>query len=200
MCRLIAYKNKQMRNKGSYHVWSILQKFRGFKLICKHYFMHKEKKANIIIETNKAISWVKSSINDGLNKQSNLLGKINPKCTLLPSPNWFVFNPVFFRVCRVCSLLRCAKLKQTAERCILFFFLFYKKAKIIFLLFMYTNKSRPFTIPIIFMTKRSCFHCWKGNKSSLSSFKHSTKCSLFIIIIKTTGQTYGKNTLLCLNM
>ncbi len=43
----------------------------------------KEKNANIIIETNKAISWVKSSINDGLNKQSNLLGKINPKCTLL---------------------------------------------------------------------------------------------------------------------
>ncbi len=129
---------------------------------------------NIIIETNKAISWVKSSINDGLNKQSNLLGKINPKCTLLPSPNWVVLNPVFFRVCRVCSLLCCAKLKQTAERCILFFFLFYKKAKIIFLLFMYTNKSRPFTIPIIFMTKRSCFHCWKGNKSSLSSFKHST--------------------------
>ncbi len=161
MCRLIAYKNKQMRNKGSYHVWSILQKFRGFKLICKLYFMHKvkkkKKKANIIIETNKAISGVKSSINDGLNKQSHLLGKINPKCTLLSSPDW---------VCRVCSLLCCAKLKQTAESCILFFFLFYKKAKIIFLLFMYTNKSRPFTIPIIFMTKRSCFHCWKRNKSS----------------------------------
>ncbi len=44
MCRLIAYKNKQMINKGSYHVWSILQKFRGFKLICKYYFMHKVKK------------------------------------------------------------------------------------------------------------------------------------------------------------
>ncbi len=86
MCRPIAYKNKQMINKGSYHVWSILQKFRGFKLICKYYFMHKEKKANIIIETNKAISWVKSSINDGLNKQSNVLGKINPKCSLLFYP------------------------------------------------------------------------------------------------------------------
>ncbi len=45
MCMLIAYKNKQMRNKGSYHVWSILQKFRGFKLICKYYFMHKGKKS-----------------------------------------------------------------------------------------------------------------------------------------------------------
>ncbi len=86
------------------------------------------------------------------------------------------------------------EIKQTAERCILFFFLFYKKAKIIFLLFMYTNKSRPFTIPIIFMTKRSCFHCWKRNTSSLSSFKHSTKCSLFIIILKTTGQTWKKHT------
>ncbi len=41
-------------NKESNHVnqwfWSILQKFRGFKLIYKHYFMHKVKKkeANII--------------------------------------------------------------------------------------------------------------------------------------------------------
>ncbi len=91
MCRPIAYKNKQMRNKGSYHVnqwfWSILQKFRGFKLICKYYFMHKvkkRKKGEYYIETNKPIR-VKSSINDGLNKQSNLLGKINPKCTLLPA-------------------------------------------------------------------------------------------------------------------
>ncbi len=48
------------------------------------------------------------------------------------SPNWVVLKPVFSRVCRVCSLLCCAKLKQTAERCILFFFLFYKKAKKIF--------------------------------------------------------------------
>ncbi len=128
MCRLIAYKNKQMRNKGSYHVWRILQKFRGFKLICKNHFMHKVKKANIIIETNKAIT-----INDGLNKQSNLLGKINPKCTLLLSPNWFVLNPVFFRVCRVCSLLCCTKLKQTTERCILFFCLILQKSKDSFL-------------------------------------------------------------------
>ncbi len=167
MCRPIAYKNKQMRNKGSYHVnqwfWSILQKFRGFKLICKHYFMHKvkknKKKANIIIETNKPISWVKLSINDGLNKQSNLLGKINPKCTLLPSPNWVVLNPVFFRVCRVCSLLCCVKLKQTAERCILFFLSYFTKKQRLFFYWMYTNKSKAFTIPIIFMTKRSCFHC-----------------------------------------
>ncbi len=60
MCRPIAYKNKQMRNKGSYHVWSILQKFRGFKLICKYYFMHKvkkrKKKSDIIIETNKPLA------------------------------------------------------------------------------------------------------------------------------------------------
>ncbi len=103
------------------------------------------------------------------------------------SPNWFVFNPVFSRVCRVCSLLCCAKLKQTAERCILFFFLFYKKAKLIFVLFMYTNKSRPFTIPIIFMTERSCFHCLKGNKSSDCSSAACahlsilpSQCSLFI--------------------
>ncbi len=30
----------------------------------------------------KLISWVKSTIYDGLNKQSNLMGKINPKCVL----------------------------------------------------------------------------------------------------------------------
>ncbi len=42
---------------------------------------------------NKPSSRVKSSINDGLNKQSKLLGKMNPP--LLPSPNWFVLNPVF---------------------------------------------------------------------------------------------------------
>ncbi len=57
--------------------------------------MHKGKKANIIIETNKAISWVKSSINDGLNKQSNLLGKINPKCTLLPAQIGLFWTSVF---------------------------------------------------------------------------------------------------------
>ncbi len=64
---------------------------------------------------------------------------------------------------------------------------------------MYTNKSKPFTIPIIFMTKRSCFHCWKRNKSSDCSSAACahlsilpSQCSLFIIIIKTTGQTYEK--------
>ncbi len=42
------------------------------------------------------------------------------------SPNWVVLNPVFFRVCRVCSLLCCAKLKQTAESR---FFLILQKSK-----------------------------------------------------------------------
>ncbi len=52
--------NNYVNEKGSYHVnqwlWSILQKFRGFKLICKHYFMHKVKKASIIIQLNQPIS------------------------------------------------------------------------------------------------------------------------------------------------
>ncbi len=130
--------------------------------------------------------------------------KLTPN-VLFYQPKLVVLNPVFFRVCRVCSLLCCAKLKQTAESCILFFFLFYKKAKII-LLFMYTNKSRPFTIPIIFMTKRSCFHCWKRNKysdcfSDAFAHMHSTFTMQPVHYhYKTTGQTYGKNTLLCLNM
>ncbi len=45
------------------------------------------------------------------------------------------------------------KIKADGRKMHYIFFLFYKKAKIIFLLFMYTNKSRPFTIPIIFMTE-----------------------------------------------
>ncbi len=66
-------------NKGSCHVnqwfWGILQKFRGFKLICKHYFMHKVKKS-------KYYNKNKSTQLPGLNKQHSLLGKINPKCVL----------------------------------------------------------------------------------------------------------------------
>ncbi len=56
------------------------------------------KKANIIIETNKAISWVKSTIYDGLNKQSNVLGKINPKCVLsyIYQPKLVYFEPSVF--------------------------------------------------------------------------------------------------------
>ncbi len=64
-------RNKE--NKGSYHVkqwlWSILQKFRRFKLICEHNFMHKvQKKASIIIQMNQPISGVRSTLYDGLNK------------------------------------------------------------------------------------------------------------------------------------
>ncbi len=48
--------------------------------------MHKVKKreASIrpIIQMNQPISGVKSTLYDGLNKQPNLLGKINPKCVL----------------------------------------------------------------------------------------------------------------------
>ncbi len=60
--------------------------------------------------------------------------KLTPNvfCPIFTQPKLVVLNPVFFRVCRVCSLLCCAKLKQTAECSIFFFFLFYKKAKIIF--------------------------------------------------------------------
>ncbi len=81
------------------------------------------------------------------------------------------------------------------------FFLILQKAKKLFLLFMYTNKSRPFTIPIIVMTKRSCFHCWKGNKSSLSSFKHSTFTMQPVHYhYKNNRSNIWTNTLLRLNM
>ncbi len=42
----------------------------------------KRKKASIIIKMNQPIGWVKSTNYVGLNKQPNLLGKINPICVL----------------------------------------------------------------------------------------------------------------------
>ncbi len=45
--------------------------------------MHKVKqKICIIIQMNQPIGWVKSTLYDWLNKQIDLLGKINPKCVL----------------------------------------------------------------------------------------------------------------------
>ncbi len=61
-------------------------------------------------------------------------------------PKLVVLNPVFSRVCRVCSLLCCAKLKQTAESCILFFY-FYKK------IFLY------FSILLLQKSKDNFFYC-----------------------------------------
>ncbi len=92
--------------------------------------MHKVKKANIIIEMNKPISWVKSTIYDWLNKQPNLLGKINPKCVLsyiYPAQIGLFLTQCFLEYAEFISLLCFAKLKQTAESCFLFFVLFYKK-------------------------------------------------------------------------
>ncbi len=92
--------------------------------------MHKVKKANIIIETNKPISWVKSTIYDGLDKQPDLLGKINPKCVLsyiYPAQIGLFLTQCFLEYAEFISLLCCAKLKQTAESGILFFVLFYQK-------------------------------------------------------------------------
>ncbi len=61
-------------------------------------------------------------------------------------------------LCRVSVHLFAAR--NTAGNGILFFRLLLQKHKYLFLLWMYTYKSKPFTILIIFMTKRSsCFHC-----------------------------------------
>ncbi len=79
---------------------------------------------------NKPISWVKSTIYDGFNKQPDLLGKINPKCVLsyiYPAQIGLFLTQCFLEYAEFFSLLCCAKLKQTAESCILFFVLFYKK-------------------------------------------------------------------------
>ncbi len=78
---------------------------------------------------NKPISWVKSSINDGLNKQSNLLVKINPKYTLLPSPNWVVFNPVFFRVCSGLFIIVLRGIKADGRKLHSIFCLILQKSK-----------------------------------------------------------------------
>ncbi len=124
--------------------------------------MHKVKKANIIIETNKPISWVKSTIYDGLNKQPDLLGKINPKCVLsyiYPAQIGLFLTQCFLEYAEFFSLLCCGKLKQTAESCILFFVLFFKKCSewnnkmrligdLVFSLSLALSKKRVFFIRV----------------------------------------------------
>ncbi len=119
-------------------------------------------------------------------------------------PKLVCFEPSVFQSMQSLFIIVLREIKADGRKMHSIFFLFYKKAKIIFLLFMYTNKSRPFTIPIIFMTKRSCFHCWKGNKSSDCSSDACahlsilpSQCSLFIIIIKNNrSNIWKKNTAL----
>ncbi len=88
---------------------------------------------------NQPISGVKSTLYDGLNKQPNLLGKINPKCVLSyiypalgvkNNPHWVVFNPVFFSVCRV-SVHFCAA-RMEMERHHIFMAYFTKKLRFVF--------------------------------------------------------------------
>ncbi len=83
---------------------------------------------------NRPISGVKSTLYDGLNKQPNLLGIINPKCVLsyiypafgLKTTQFGLFlTKCFFRVCRV-------SVHFWQKAASYFFGLFYKKAKICF--------------------------------------------------------------------
>ncbi len=116
------------------------------------------------------------------------------------NPDFFFFNPVFFRVSKVCSLLCCAKLKHTAESCILFFLLILQKSKVLFLLWMYITSYKPFTIPIIFMTKKNCFHCSKGKQIKWLLQRHMCshlsilpwQCSLFIYHYKNNQSNIWK--------
>ncbi len=80
--------------------------------------MHKVKKANIIIETNKPISRVKSTIYDGLNKQPDLLGKINPKCVLsyIYPAQIGLFLTQCFRVCRVFFIIVLHEIKADGRK------------------------------------------------------------------------------------
>ncbi len=93
-----------------------------------HKVKKRRKKANIIIETNKAISWVKSSINDGLNKQSNLLGKINPKCTLLPAQIGLFWTQCFYSM-QSLFIIVLREIKADGRKIHSIFFLILQKSK-----------------------------------------------------------------------
>ncbi len=72
----------------------------------------------------------------------------------LSSLNWFVLNPVFSRVCRVCSLLLLREIKADGRKLHSIILSYFTKKQRLFFIVNVHNKSRPFTIPIIFMTKR----------------------------------------------
>ncbi len=80
-----------------------------------------------------------------------------------------------------------------------------QKHKYLFLLWMYTNKSNPFTIPIIVMTKRvvaSTVRMKKMKNQAIAPALHARtqlsilpwQCSLFIIIIQKQSVKHMEKT------
>ncbi len=78
---------------------------------------------------NKPSSRVKSSINDGLNKQSKLLGKMNPP--LLPSP-LVCLNPVFLEYASL-FIIVLREIKSRRQKYEFFWSYFTKKQKLFFI-------------------------------------------------------------------
>ncbi len=118
---------------------------------------------------NQPISWVKSILYDGLNKQPNLLGKINTECVLS-----YIYPATGLKRTQTSgfsSFLCCAKGNQHP---IFGGAYLKKKSNDLFLFWMYTNKSKPFTIPIIFMTKRREKNQVIAPAPHALTFKHST--------------------------
>jgi len=106
----------------------------------------------------------------------------------LPSPIWVVFNPVFLEYA-VCSLLCCAKLKQTAESCILFFCLILQKSIDHFFYCECTQiKANLLQFRLSSWLRGVASTVRRGKKNQVIA--HNAACSF--IIIKTTSQTYGK--------
>ncbi len=116
-------------------------------------------------------------------------------------PKLGCFEPSVFRVCRVCSLLCCAKLKQIAESCILFFCLILQKSKDNFFIECTQIKADLLQFRLSSWPRGVASTVGRGINPVIASaphahtFKHSTKCSLFIIIIKNNrSNIWKKNT------
>ncbi len=115
------------------------------------------------------------------------------------SPNWFVLNPVFSRVCRVCSLLCCAKLKQTAESCILFFSYFTKKQRSFFYCLCTQIKADLLQFRLSSWPRGVASTVRRGINPVIASARMRSQlsilpsqCSLFIIIIKNNRSNIWK--------
>ncbi len=116
-------------------------------------------------------------------------------------PKWFVWTQCFLWVCRVCSLLWLREIKADGRECsILFFSYFYKKAKIIFFIECTQIKADLYNSDYLHDQEEFASTVGRGINPVIAQPACAqlsilpSQCSLFIIIIKTTGPNIWKNT------
>ncbi len=123
-------------------------------------------------------------------------------CPIFTSPNWVILNPVFSRVCRVCSF----EIKADGRKLHSIFFLILQKRKDNFFIECTQIKADLLQFRLSSWPRGVASTVGRGinpviASARMRSFKHSTFTMQPVHYhYKTTGQTYGKNTLLCLNM